>query len=128
MPSMSTTDDQHLSRTPTYAIRSSYAYVHQVPDPVQGSDYEFQSKGDSIRIYNVPVFYWPALSGTISNDFPLREFNVGNAITEFGTTRALSTGGCLNHWAGRCPRIWMSIITWIISTERRSGRGSRSEI
>lgn len=69
---------------PTYDIQSSYAYIHQVPDPVQGTDYDFTSTGNTMYAFGVPFFYWPYLSGTLSNDFPLRDINSGNS-TIYGT-------------------------------------------
>lgn len=67
---------------PTYSIGASYAYIHQEP-----SDKEYfnvESRNDTLHVFGIPVFFWPALSGTIdTKPFPLRDFSTGNS-TRYG--------------------------------------------
>lgn len=63
---------------PTYSIGASYAYIHQEPQDKQY--FNIQSKDDTLQVFGVPVFWWPALGGTIdTKPFPLRQFSAGNS-------------------------------------------------
>jgi hypothetical protein len=75
---------------PTYSIRSNYAYIHQEPqDP---GTFDIESKSDVVRIFGLPVFYWPDLWGTVNNKpFPLRNLGNGNS-SRFGYTFATEWG------------------------------------
>jgi len=69
---------------PTYSIGASYAYIHQDPDDQEY--FNVVSKDDTFHLFGWPVFYWPALSGTIdTKPFPLREFSSGNS-SRYGVT------------------------------------------
>jgi lipopolysaccharide export system protein LptA len=69
---------------PSYSVRASSAYLHQVPTPT-GTDNNFASNDNTLRLFGAPLFYFPILSGTVNNDaFPLRNFSTGNSQT-FGT-------------------------------------------
>jgi hypothetical protein len=63
---------------PTYSIRSSYAYIHQESE--DKTDYDVITHDDVLRAEGVPVFYWPALSGTVSSKpLPIQNFSTGNS-------------------------------------------------
>jgi lipopolysaccharide assembly outer membrane protein LptD (OstA) len=63
---------------PTYSIGASYAYIHQ--EPQDNEYFNVESKDDTLHVFGIPVFFWPALSGTINTKpFPLRTFSTGNS-------------------------------------------------
>jgi hypothetical protein len=63
---------------PTYSIGASYAYIHQEPDDKEY--FNVESRDDVMHVFGIPVFFWPALSGTIdTKPFPLRTFSTGNS-------------------------------------------------
>jgi hypothetical protein len=84
---------------PTYSIRSSYAYVHEEPqDP---GNFDVVSHNDTLRVFGVPMFYWPDLWGTVNNrPFPLRNFETGSS-SRFGFT--LTTEWGLFETLGQVP-------------------------
>ncbi|MGD0462877.1 MAG: LPS assembly protein LptD [Tepidisphaeraceae bacterium] len=75
---------------PSYSIRSSYAYIREEPqDP---GTFDVVSRNDVLKVFGVPVFYWPYLWGTVNNKpFPLRNFENGNS-SRFGYTFATEWG------------------------------------
>ena len=58
---------------PTYSIGASYAYIHQEPEDKEY--FNVDSKNDVLHVFGIPVFYWPALWGTVdTKPFPLAQF------------------------------------------------------
>jgi len=69
---------------PTYSIGASYAYIHQ--EPQDNEYFNVESKDDVLHVFGIPVFFWPALSGTVdTKPFPLRTFSTGNS-SRYGFT------------------------------------------
>ncbi len=50
---------------PSYSIRATSAYVREVDtgDPRYGSLTQFQADNVTMRMFNVPFFYWPVMGG-----------------------------------------------------------------
>jgi hypothetical protein len=85
------TTDAQLSTsrfaTPSYSINAQKLYVRREPtdDPRLGSRNVFESKGTTFEFFDVPVFYLPAASGSMTDrGFPLRGLGFTNS-TKFGT-------------------------------------------
>jgi lipopolysaccharide assembly outer membrane protein LptD (OstA) len=84
---------------PTYSIGASYAYIHQNPDDKEY--FNVESKDDTLHVFGIPVFFWPALSGTVdTKPFPLRTFSSGNS-SRYGFT--LNTDWGLFETLGKTP-------------------------
>jgi len=71
---------------PTFSIRAGYAYIHQQPQDL--ANYDVVTHDDTVHIFGVPMFYWPALSGVYNtNPLPLLNFSAGNSSRYgFGVT------------------------------------------
>jgi hypothetical protein len=52
-------------KVPSYSIRATSAYVREVDtgDPRYGSLTEFEADNVTMRMFNVPFFYWPVMGG-----------------------------------------------------------------
>jgi hypothetical protein len=62
--------------TPSYAIGADKMYVRQIetPDPTEPQEVFYDARNVTLQAYNLPFFYLPGASGTITKDgFPLRE-------------------------------------------------------
>jgi hypothetical protein len=85
------TDDAQLSTsrfaTPSYSLNAQKLYVRREPtnDPRLGSRNIFDARGTTFEFFDVPVFYLPATSGSMTDrGFPLRGLGFTNS-TKFGT-------------------------------------------
>ncbi len=84
---------------PSYAINADRIYVRadEVAGPIGGERIYFQSTNTTFRTFGVPVFWWPSISGSLTdNGEPLRDIGVGNrngfgseAMTEWGLFESL---------------------------------------
>lgn len=66
---------------PSYSIKSDKAYVRQYDtgDPRYGNRTVFSAHGNTFRAYNVPFFYWPWASGSMTEQgSALREILLGS--------------------------------------------------
>jgi lipopolysaccharide export system protein LptA len=68
--------------TPTYDVRSSYAYIHQsVETP---GTYWVETHSELFHVFGIPVFYGPGIGLNVSTDpIPLRNIGVGGS-SRFG--------------------------------------------
>jgi lipopolysaccharide export system protein LptA len=67
---------------PSYSVRTSTAYIRQVPtlDPRYGNETQFVAKSSFINMFNVPVFWLPYMSGTMTDrGTALRNIEVGSS-------------------------------------------------
>ncbi|HMB94725.1 MAG TPA: hypothetical protein VKK61_01665, partial [Tepidisphaeraceae bacterium] len=67
---------------PSYAIHSDRAYIRQsdTGDPRLGQRTVFVSNDNTFRLFNVPVFYWPYASGSMTDrGGPLRQILLGSS-------------------------------------------------
>lgn len=56
-------------RTPTYSIKADRAYVRQVDtgDPRFGTQTQFVARSASFHLFGVPYFWWPLISGSMTD-------------------------------------------------------------
>ncbi|CAN5383976.1 hypothetical protein BH09PLA1_BH09PLA1_24960 [soil metagenome] len=56
-------------RTPTYSIKADRAYVRQVDtgDPRFGTQTQFVANSASFHLFGVPYFWWPLISGSMTD-------------------------------------------------------------
>ncbi len=84
---------------PSYAINADRLYVRsdEVPGPVGGERIYFRATDATFRSFDVPVFWLPAMSGSMTdNGGPLRDIGTGNrngfgyeALSEWGLFESL---------------------------------------
>lgn len=68
--------------TPSYELAAGKAYIKQsdTGDPEIGARTSFEASHATARMWGVPLFYWPAASGTISeHGMPLRQLQIENS-------------------------------------------------
>ncbi len=92
------TDEVELSTssfaTPSYSINADRAYVRQedTGDPRYGTRTSFTANNATLRAFDVPFFYLPVASGSVTDrGAPLRGVEVGNS-SRFGTFVATEWG------------------------------------
>ncbi|HEV2295703.1 MAG TPA: LPS assembly protein LptD [Tepidisphaeraceae bacterium] len=88
---------------PSYSIAADKAYVRQVDtnDPRYGTRTSFIARDATLRMFDVPIFWLPALGGTMTErGTALRGFNISNS-RGFGT--GLQTEWGLFETLGRLP-------------------------
>ena len=88
---------------PSYSVRADKAYVRQVDtgDARYGTRTTFRADDVTLRTFNVPFFYLPAIGGTMTErGTALREFGIGQS-TDFGTS--VETRWGLFETFGRVP-------------------------
>ena len=67
---------------PSYSVRTSTAYIRQVPtfDPRYGNETQFVAKSAFIEMFHVPVFWLPYMSGTMTDrGTALRNIEMGTS-------------------------------------------------
>jgi lipopolysaccharide assembly outer membrane protein LptD (OstA) len=71
--------------TPSYAIAADRAYVRRSESDARGTRYDFTGNDSTLQTFGTPVFYFPYVSGSITErGTPLRNLNFGNN-GRFGT-------------------------------------------
>ncbi|MDQ3440137.1 MAG: LPS assembly protein LptD, partial [Planctomycetota bacterium] len=88
---------------PSYNIAADKAYVRQVDtnDPRYGTRTSFVARDTTLRSFGIPLFYFPAIGGTMTErGTALRGFNISNS-RGFGT--GIQTEWGLFETLGRLP-------------------------
>ena len=67
--------------TPSFSLGATSTYLHQYEgkDDYSGAQNRFIANNTTLDLYGLPVFYFPRVSGTIAERYPLRNLSVSDS-------------------------------------------------